>query len=391
MKRKIKDISTSTTSPYIPDISYQLIFCFLDLRELTHIAQCSRDYKRIVTNQSFMNMYKNTEEVSLPVNNVNNRSWHLLIASPFQKAVQNIKFNYRYPLEIFNLFSQFTNLKKLNLYIECWNTLTDLSQFKKLESLIIKFHFRASVFFSGSIQSKIIADVRALPNFELLDVQDLFTYYGLDNFRSLCAQPGAPPKLRTIMSIEGDMKEKQQDEIFDLLQQLPSLYEIELIHCSNNLLPMSWAKWVKHIQFYEYEKIATSINHFDPFNQLESLNLNESYFWFDGELDQLIGANLATLKHLTIKGIFEISFKLISKCTELIVLNICECDNGILTSEFHLLYNCRKLKELRLHKVHNGVFKCDWFKMEDLSTEQQAALVIPSKVFPLLQVCEISS
>jgi hypothetical protein len=45
-----------------PDISYHLIFCFLSLEELCLIAQCSKEWKRLVTAPSFLNMFPNEYE-----------------------------------------------------------------------------------------------------------------------------------------------------------------------------------------------------------------------------------------------------------------------------------------------------------------------------------------
>jgi hypothetical protein len=260
MKRKIKDISTSTTKqPYIPDISFHLIFCFLEPKELTLIAQCSRDFKRMVTNRSFINMYS-CDEYQFKISSAN--TLNSLSSSPFNHLVQDIQFYIDLPLEstLKTLLTSFSRLKQLklmgpryngqqishikqhqapllslhelNIYlfhsqhahfldeicfffpkltklvIVCCNSnsfesmnISAIINLKCLETLMMNFN--GLNFFS--IHETIIDTVRLLPALRVLDVQDLFVFHnsfglsnGLVNLRRLCAQPGAPTALSKI-------------------------------------------------------------------------------------------------------------------------------------------------------------------------------------------------
>jgi hypothetical protein len=46
---------------YIPNISYQLVFCFLSFKELALIAQCSKEWNKLSTEPSFLNMTHHEE------------------------------------------------------------------------------------------------------------------------------------------------------------------------------------------------------------------------------------------------------------------------------------------------------------------------------------------
>jgi hypothetical protein len=369
-----------SSNQYIPDISFHLIFCFLKLKELPHIEQCCHRFKRLVTNESFLKMFSSShqeEVIILPTNKKNDsRRWNLLIASPFQSLVQNVELYYNdFSLEeALPLFEQFKHLHNLNLnYIrfENINQFSSISQLKKLETLRITFNH----IYSFQCLEYIIEIVRALPELLVLDVEELFGIYKVENIRLLCAQPGAPFKLTTIKSITSHKLDHQnQKEISDLFQQLPALCAIELKGWCYSL-PQHLAKWVNRIHFDDYEDDDHDIETFEIFNRIESITIIEFCISSLG-LEKLIRTNFSRLKHLTFeRGLATLSFTLISKCTELIVLNISHCNRGLISSEFHLLNNCTKLKELRLHKC--GI---------NLSEQQKAT----SKLFLSLRICQVS-
>jgi hypothetical protein len=51
-------MSLSRGTNTIPDISYHLIYCFLSLKELTLVGQCGKTWNRLVTEPSFLNLFR---------------------------------------------------------------------------------------------------------------------------------------------------------------------------------------------------------------------------------------------------------------------------------------------------------------------------------------------
>jgi hypothetical protein len=73
----------------IPDISYHLIFCFLSLKELLLILQCCKQYKRLVYNPFFINMFKWEDQLKIK----DEQQMELLSQSPFSKVVEDISID----------------------------------------------------------------------------------------------------------------------------------------------------------------------------------------------------------------------------------------------------------------------------------------------------------
>jgi hypothetical protein len=97
---------------YIPDISYHLIFSFLSFKQLSIVIQCSKEWQRISTHPSFINMFSNQSQCCLFKNKRNINS---SLSSPFKNAIRNIKIDINNPemttISLVVHFSRFTSLE----------------------------------------------------------------------------------------------------------------------------------------------------------------------------------------------------------------------------------------------------------------------------------------
>jgi hypothetical protein len=384
MKRKIKDI---------PDISFHLVFGFLNLKELTLISQCSHNFRRMATNQSFLNMFSHDNIIKIYDTN----TFNSLVASPFKHIIRNIKFGDHSSLikSLSSLISQTKLLRKLKLviYTDDIATLSAIGQLKHLEILIMKLDP-----YDPDPNHEIIIDtIRLLPALRVLDVQRLFDFnsvldkhcdatIGMTNLRRLCVQPGAPSSLTTICSFDNNLSEIQQIECAQLLEKLPVLDKLDFLFDEGDcFIPILLAKWVTCFIFEYHDFFKTGISGLLNFNRIIYIDLTDCSIQ-DAMLQQLVTAHASRLKTLKLSNfdsdnlVMIISFETISKCSELNTLVLHHCF-GLRSSEIHLLNQCKKLKEILLHDCG--------LKMEDLTAENQKALGLRSTTFPSLTRCEI--
>jgi hypothetical protein len=99
----------------IPDITYHLIFCFIPLDELPVIEQCCKEWKRIVTEPLFLNMFPAHAYFS----SIENQN---LLASntPFLRVIRKIQLSNYYYCTNFdfcksNFLSKFPRLESIHL------------------------------------------------------------------------------------------------------------------------------------------------------------------------------------------------------------------------------------------------------------------------------------
>jgi hypothetical protein len=393
----------------IPDISFHLVFCFLNLKELILISQCSHNFKRLVTRQSFINMYPNKQTIKI----FNTDSLFLMSSSKFQHTINHIELTGVFAFSIIRLFASLTHLKKLTLtykydaFIQQQIINEDLDQIQSnslLQDLCIKFNpiqHIPKVFESFSLFPNLtkldmtygsqnhfnieiqMQNVRLLPALQVLDARELFKMHqtsGLDNLRRLCAQPGAPTALKIIRSFIGTIPDSNIEECAQLLQQLPTLDEIDYSIFMDNSIPTPLARWTRGLRVSHRYFLNSDMNSLTHFKKIESICLSSCTI-SEAKVTQLLTMYKTGLKYLTVIDHSKLSFVTISQCTELVRLISFNCSGLLLTSEFDLLSHCKKLEFIRIQNCG--------FKMNDLTSEQQAALRIPSKVFPSLKNCHI--
>jgi hypothetical protein len=443
-KRKLNDISTPQQQ-YIPDISFHLIFCFLSVRELSIILQCSHDFKRLVTQKSFISMYSSSSENEILA--IKDSQLSLLEASLFKPIVKNIEFQCDSSLDVLWMLTKFTSLKKMILCNETekschprWipykphilNSLQELymnfnytfnsrsfanklfnsfSYFPNLKKLEVEFH--ATNYFAGFYMSTIsqlqklkslrmrfiqsnfrriyeiiIDSVRLLPELEVLDIDGLFPFKNTDdgmiNLRRLCAQPGPPPALKTIGLFREKIPRHYQVEFVELLKQLPSFDRIDYTLLSNaDSFPIYLSLWIQKMIIFDTLFIDVDISKLGLFNRLSSIiltNCSISKVLFT----QFIETHASRLEELEVDNTLLcsldiISFRTISLCTNLVHLHISNCRH-LLASEFHFLNECKNLRKI-------VIYRCG-FIYHDLSADQKLALQLPSEVFPKLTICQ---
>jgi hypothetical protein len=100
----------------IPDISYLLVFCFLRLKDLCRIVQCSKKMKQMVISSTFISMYHNNKE-RIKFNDV--KFGQAIILNPLCKLIQNTTIPKYCPLFVITLLPlNFPRLHTLSLEID---------------------------------------------------------------------------------------------------------------------------------------------------------------------------------------------------------------------------------------------------------------------------------
>jgi hypothetical protein len=135
---------------YIPDISYQLIFCNLTIHELSLIARCCKDWKRIVFKTNFLNMFRYDRQFVIE----KGKNINIPSTSPFHKCIRNINI------------------------IDCFHVFSSLIHFQCLESLHI--NISSVKYYQATLTSVITPVFKALcgrlRHLEIIDASYYFDY-----------------------------------------------------------------------------------------------------------------------------------------------------------------------------------------------------------------------
>jgi hypothetical protein len=425
----------------IPDISFHLVFCFLTLRELTLIDQCSHDFRRLATKKSFIDMYSCEQFISKHSSNYTK----LLIASPFRHTIKHIEFHDIFPLRMFQMVQQFSHLKKLNIkhlqYIEIGNqsyanikplaSLQELcvvlfkttdpphsidnffqsfSLFPNLTTLDITFDCSTEVLSLGNIFSSnqfkqleklrfdfngkginsntlsIIDFIRHLPALRVLAVDELLSFSGagLANLCRLCAQPGAPPVLTKILISSFEVFDiTTLESVAQQLQQLPKLDTIVtsgwLLHSST---PIVMIPWLRKFKANLCNLWVVDIMNLNLYNKLELIHI------WNCDISEAVWSYFIT-KH--------------AKSLKKIAIEDCSFYNNdnLHNLSFKILAQCTELTSLFVCNCINWLvdefhFLIGCTKLEKISMihcgfgeNQEHALKLQSQVFPSLKVFTI--
>jgi hypothetical protein len=348
------------------------------------------------------NQFSNTKKIKFTCKGIQSNNHNLQIY-PFNNTIltsnslQELSFvsnnTFDQPTvanELFNSIFFFPNLKSLDLTFFIFRNvnnafnISNISQLKQLETLRLRL-----CEYIHRINTQMIDIVRQLPSLRILDIEGLLR---LDEFTNelsylgrLCAQPGAPPSLKSIHSFGDNIHNSQQVGCANLLKQLPALDEIdyEISGINDASFPISLAKWITRIKIRQFQFLDDHISILTHFFRLDSIQLISCSIT-EVMLQQLIHTHASRLKQITLSSCSHevplciVSFATIAQCKELNSLCIIYCD-GLLASEFELLWKyCKKLEFI-------DIFGCEL----NLSSEQQTALQIPSTTFPSLKKCFI--
>jgi hypothetical protein len=377
---------------YIPDISYHLIFRFLSLHQLPQIAQCCREWKRIVTEPSFLKMF--------PYNNIfqikTNRDCERISKSQFCHIIRKICFTCH--LKSTSYLIHFRQLKSLEIHVNLKKqktfdirpvflalapTLTELKlKFDTYHSILNLppsfYYLQEALSYLESLHSfKLDVNCQLFNNISFLSRMKKLQSFSFekhfyrgggaeDVFNILC---GLPELTRlefancSIVSIFNGMKNSKLKHISGVyitqdhhpFDTIPQLQTLNICVLPINVIPTPLGKWI--------QSLAIDISNVFPeqsfqdivsFPILKSIRIRYFYVHSNLRVDELIEQLASRLENLDLSAHFHtssfnstlISFKSISKCQKLETLS---------------------LKNFRV------------------SSETQHALTIPSSTFPMLK------
>jgi hypothetical protein len=437
---KSSKMSQKNTKHNIPDISYHLIFGFLFLEELPLIIQCNKEWKRLVTAPSFLQMFRNYHKLCLKtpkhVISFSKTPFRLVFKEielmSYKTCLSNIPFVEFGHIETLQFFLNLDHIYHQNidfhsifetLGIRLRNLTVQISyyDFKNESSFIL---FQASLSLLTSLNSLSIFGNSSFMDFSFLshmkqlnklssDFINLEKYRAsklvenlVDNLKlcpelvhlklndclhitkQICERLNHS-KLESFGTFENNVLPNLQNECTNLLKKLPCLKSIDFAMQYKAIpLSMSFAEWIHHLELFG----------FDAFHSITNEEIN----------DMII--HLKHLKSITIghckfskekmKTLMEgISFQLesfrsnffstdqdddlfdhLSKCKKLKYLILYYCNLKV--DHFDLMTKCQNLETIYIEK-------CGKISKHILSPSMQQALVIPSKIFPKLKLVDI--
>jgi hypothetical protein len=257
---------------HIPDISYHNIFCFLPLNELIRIAQCNKEFHRIVTAPSFFNMYP-LNSAALKISH--NKFWP---SPPFLQIIKKIKFclsSYHSISDFNELLTSLTRLKYLELkYARSqtnWNdfNLSSPNIIKTLETLKMKrFSQQSEMTLSDDLQ--LLDTICLLTQLKELNIPELFKEStAIHTLRRLCAQPFLTRKLSIIGKFTNVTKE-DHFECSKLLSHLELKPSSKYALSKHEMMPIQFSPWINHL--YVYYHHCTDDEIFNVFQKMRHLN-----------------------------------------------------------------------------------------------------------------------
>jgi hypothetical protein len=440
-----EEIQVQENNQPTPNISLQLISCFLTLNELAVVARCSNQWYKAVTRKEFFNMYKNGENGF----DFNGKNFPSFCSSPFRYILRSLSFSNKklgianlnfipqlkklnsLSLELdlsleeniifdylatFRLFPR--SMRKLELYVErsdasgIWlsqlthamsslvqinelhirekygpmyiNNYSIISSLINLENLIIDR-------FQLSHRDSIIAAVRSLPKLREFNVNCVIYNEIMIFLRNLCAQPGAPPFLMQIPTI-AFIKDGESGECAQLLSQLPSLKHIRYDWDSNCSVPTVLAPLVKFLDISCSEITENDIDTIISMPQLSKLTISDCAIT-ETQFERLFNKIGKQLNDLSL---FELYFKpmilfdVLSKyCFKLETLSI-DLDCQDLVPFSSCLFQLKSFQVLQSLKI---TISGDWQKYEKAAICNQFTAILnpPCSIIPSLKKFKIET
>jgi hypothetical protein len=410
---------------FIPDISYHLIFSFLSIRELAPISQCSKEWRRIVTEPSFFNMYRQTGV--LTIDNKNNVS-----KSPLRRVIRKVRIE-TLNNEI-NHLGSYNRLEVLDMtfdriYFSYFDPGCDfISIFKqlgpKLTELIVRLQrykhkintysfikFQTALHFLTSLTSLKLQNVFYYSF--ISDISFLSVMKQLQSFSCNCIgvsskelaatlQSSCPDLIRlevghfnnlndleeicqglqysklTHLGDFSNLSRFDQNLYAQSLNKLNHLQTIEYFVFYQNIPHISLGKWIHYLEIFDMFLNDEDVNSILALPYLKSLKMH-GIRMNDSQIENLIHGLSSRLEHLDLVGEedFQISFKSLSKCIQLKTISF----SSILftnNEEILLLSNCKQLESIMIPDL--------LFFNDD---EIYQAFEIPSTLFPKLKLAVI--
>jgi hypothetical protein len=424
-KRQIIDESI-----IIPDISLQLAFCFLSLKELPLVAQCNKWWNRVVTEKFFFQMYRDD---SFSTQRFDTFGFTFLCLSSFRHAVRKLSYpNNCFVSSNMRLISQFTQLSSLDIEISSLmnrdgnydyhstfmlfptslrilklkiiqdvitlpSLLDAISSLKQIHELHIEseqelkldFSFIYSLMnleilntdfkYDKITQKSMLTAIRSLPK-----IRELHAHHSLSSesiltwLRQLCAQPGAPSSLMIIPTLQ-KIGFNDQAECVQLLCQLPSFKSISYqcinrFSISDKLSPFIHQLYIEDYVFNDDEPIFSMVQLYDLTLFRCELPDQKLVSFFN-----TIGKQLICLEVLLISVNCHVLFSSLSNLNQMKKLKIgFESINHVAyAANLFQLHSCSLLQSLDIiiiQDVDDDELLCNQFK----STLSLPSLLIPS-------------
>jgi hypothetical protein len=435
----------------IPDISYHLIFCFLPLRELPQVARCCKEWKRIVTAPSFLNMFRHEDVLEIEdekklcstaggsfrhvirdiiikyiwtkssaitflINFHRIQSLELEIGvlnlkldiTPLFKALahrlRHLKVNFsHWSVNVDDHLNRFQNALSLLVSLTSLTLIDDLmkglnyilflSQMKKLKS----FHCNGIYYLPS--EKDIIDCFRDMP--DLIDLElDSFSYiefvphggirHNLNLLNELISEKHKF-KLKHLgnFNIGHTIDCKFDDALCEhLLNKLEDLQTIKIkLQHSLINIPKQLGKWIQHL---EISQMNFSDQHVIDILSLPYLKfIKIKYCEIKGfQMKTLIHGLSHILETYHFEhGMNQISFKDLSECFKLKSIYLMDIVQ-LNAEEFDSLLSCKHLESI--HIRHDKVrYPFCGFNLK-ANCKMHHALKIPSKAFPNLKVVDIN-
>jgi hypothetical protein len=377
----------------IPDISYHLSFCFLTLKELTLIAQCCKEWNRIVTEPSFLSMFRHEGVVRIIQDD---DKFCDACASPFRHLVRHIRL-YIHSMCLTHLI-QFPKLVSLNFKIDHFYHIDFIHLFQELgprlhtlkvtlssvpiDSTKIQ-HFQTGLSYltsltsltlkSGILWKQTIQSVSFLPHLKHLrsfscDCMDSkITYRDLvDNLANLTELTHLMVQDRYL--IKYICEELQNSKLIHLGRiqnihfdhnlflkhvNMNHLKTIDVVICWEHTIPIgSIAKMIQHLEI-KYRKFTDQdVNAIISLPNLKSLTLYGCMFGHSQlkNLFEGLSSQLENLKIILMKC--QIPFQTLSECLKLKTLTL-RGINGLEASQFELLSKFIQLETIKVKYCDN--------------------------------------
>jgi hypothetical protein len=362
--------TTNLSSLCIPDISYHLIFCFLSLKELPLVARCSKEWKRIVTESSFLRMFCCNDELKLDHRYIIQQARN----SPFYKVIRKLKLCAVKNFGITFSLIQFSQLVSLEFKVLIEKSNFDITpvfqalaprlhhlkvrffKYSNEASLVSFFHFQKALdlltclksltfigdsrglftdmsflshmkelerfqcdFFIMNSTDYLIRLLSCLPNLNHLNLYYLYYYSeSLARFQNLITSLGNS-KLKHIGHF-ANIPQHEELQCFNILDQMKHLETIDFELYFYSTIPTSFGKWIQHLKIQDKIISAEDVCAIIHLPHLKSLDIENRWQENNLKIEHLICGLSTRLENLKIDanhGCCGISFKTFNHCTNL--------------------------------------------------------------------------
>jgi hypothetical protein len=370
-----------TTNNEIPEFYFHLIFCFLRLKEIPIIAQCSKKMRDIVMSPSFVKLFKHTESLGIheaTVISASNSIFHNLVQeisignTPFHLPTYLVHFPRLSKLsltftfihgDIFDIRPAFKTIAprikelRINIHIKFddvfpssyVNFRNALCSFTKVSCFNIRIctPYISRYGYSGGSGRLLglIKPLRCMLDLVHLKIPEFFLHnsQGHEGFTQLFTHP-VHQKLKSIDTFH-DIPYHYQEEFRRLFSALPSLESVQVVVLNQGPIPTLLGKWIKDLYIEQRTLYEPDINAIVSIGNLISISIQNCKI-DNMNVQNLIRCLSSRLERLILSFANQscaISFDLLSTCTKLKWLTITNV-LGLRAESINLLEQCIHLE-----------------------------------------------